>query len=157
MDLEKKYILFSSGFDRPVKNPDLAFEALKKVTENCQLIELKDKTREQVNLLLNASDALLLTSSSEGSPQVIKEAMASNCPIVTTDVGDIKEVIRNTEGCYITSFEPDDIAEKINLAISFNKRTNGRDKINHFDNNKIAEKVFDIYKLVNGNPPRRSK
>lgn len=148
MDLEKKYVLFSSGFDRPVKNPDLAFDALKKVPDNYQLIELKDKSREQVNLLLNASDVLLLTSFSEGSPQVIKEAMASNCPIVATDVGDISEVISGTEGCFITSFDSDDVASKIQQVIEFNKRTDGREKIKHLDNKIIAKKVFNIYQMV---------
>lgn len=148
MDLEKKYVLFSSGFDRTVKNPNLAFEALKKIPENYQLIELKDKSREQVNLLLNASDVLLLTSFSEGSPQVIKEAMASNCPIVATDVGDISEVISDIEGCFITSFDPADVASKIQQAIKLNKRTHGREKIKHFDNHIIAKKIFDVYQMV---------
>ena len=150
MDQEKKYILFSSGFDRPVKNPDLAFNALKKFRENYELIEMKNKSREEVNLLINASDVLLLTSFSEGSPQVIKEAMACNCPIVATDVGDISEVISDTKGCYITSFDPADIADKIQLALNYGKRTDGREKIRHFDSKIIAKKVFDIYIMLIG-------
>ncbi len=98
--------------------------------------------------MLNASNLLLLTSFSEGSPQIIKEAMACNCPIVATDVGDIKEVIGNTEGCYITSFNPDDVAAKIKLALDFNKRTNGREKIKPFDNELIAKKIYKIYTRI---------
>ena len=148
MDNAKKYILFSSGFDNQVKNSPLAFSAVEKIELKCELIELKNKSREEVNLLLNACDLLLLTSFSEGSPQIIKEAMACNCPIVATDVGDIKEVIGKTDGCFITSFEPEDVAEKIKLALDFNKRTNGRERIQDFDNNKIAQKILDVYQMV---------
>ena len=144
-DEKKKYILFSSSFDNVVKNSPLAFTAIKKSQINCELVELKNKNREEVNLLLNACNLLLLTSFSEGSPQVIKEAMACNCPIVASDVGDIREVIGDTAGCYITSFNPEDVAEKIKLALQFNGRTDGREKIKHFDNKLIAEKIFNLY------------
>lgn len=148
MKMGKKYILFGANFNRTVKNSSLAFAAMDKLKIDYELLELNNRSREEVNLLLNASDLLLLTSTSEGSPQVIKEAMACNCPIVATDVGDIKEVIDSTDGCYITSFDPEDVAEKIKLALDFNKKTNGREKIQHFDNNIISKKVFDIYQKV---------
>lgn len=144
----KKYILFSSSFANTVKNSPLAFSAVNILNMNSELIELKDKSRDEVNLLLNACDLLLLTSKSEGSPQIIKEAMACNCPIVATNVGDIQEVIGSTEGCFITSFDSRDIADKIKLSIKFGKRTNGRKKIKHFDNELIAKKIYKIYKNV---------
>lgn len=150
MNPEKKYILFSSSFTNAVKNATLAFSAISMLQFSVEFIELKNKNRDQVNLLLNACNLLLLTSKSEGSPQIIKEAMACNCPIVATDVGDILEVIDGTDGCYITSFDPEDVAEKIKLALQFNRRINGREKIQHFDNNIIAKKIFDIYQKVIG-------
>ena len=145
---KKKNILFSSSFENKIKNYPLAKEAIKLVDEEIELLELKNKDRYEVNLLLNACDLLLLTSLAEGSPQIIKEAMACNCPIVSTDVGDVKEVIGDTEGCYITSFVPNDVAEKIEKAIDLGKRTNGREKIGRFDNMIIAEKIYKIYKKV---------
>jgi len=148
LDLNKKFILFASGFDNSVKNVPLALSAIKSLDKPVELIELKNKSREQVNFLLNACNLLLLTSISEGSPQIIKEAMACNCPIVATDVGDTRDVISGTEGCYITSFDPEDVAAKIKLALDFGRRTNGREKINHFDNKIIAEKVYNIYEQV---------
>jgi len=150
LDNNKKIILFASAFGNKIKNFALAENAVRHLNgfEEIQILELKGKTREEVNLLMNAADMLLLTSFSEGSPQVIKEAMACNCPIVATDVGDIKEVIGNTAGCFITSFDPVDIANKIKLAIKFGKRTNGREKVKHLDDKLIAKKIFDIYKEV---------
>jgi len=115
-----------------------------------ELLELKGYNRNQVSLLMNACDVILITSFSEGSPQVIKEAMACNLPIVSTDVGDVKEVIGNTEGCYITSFDPKDVAEKIKMALDFDKRTNGRERIKKLglDSESIAMEIIKLYKNV---------
>ena len=74
--------------------------------------------------------------------------MACNCPIVSTDVGDVKEVIGKTEGCYITSFDPKDVAEKIKMALDFGKRTNGRNHIKHLEINNIAKKIINVYEHV---------
>ena len=81
---------------------------------------------------------------------MIKEAMACNLPIVSTDVGDIKWVIGNIEGCYITTFDPKDVADKIKMALNFNKRTNGRDRIIELglDSNTIAKRLISIYERV---------
>jgi teichuronic acid biosynthesis glycosyltransferase TuaC len=144
-----KKILFASSFTNEVKNYPLAKTAVSMIG-NAELVELKNKTREQVNQMLNACDMLLLTSFSEGSPQVIKEAMACNCPIVATDVGDIREIFGSTEGCYITTFDPDDIASKIKMALEFGKRTLGREAIGRFSNKIIAEQIYSVYCKVLG-------
>lgn len=146
---DKKRILFSSFFDNPIKNVSLAKESLKLIEKHdIELIELKNKTREEVALLLNSCQALLLTSYSEGSPQVIKEAMACNCPIVATDVGDIKEVISDTKHCYTTRFDPKEIAQKLDLILQQNERSNGRERVLEFDNKKIAANVLEVYNKV---------
>jgi glycosyltransferase involved in cell wall biosynthesis len=72
--------------------------------------------------------------------------MASNCPIVSTDVGDVRDVISNTEGCFISSFEPSDVAEKIIRSFKYEGKTNGRTKIYHLDSKVIAEKIRTVYK-----------
>ncbi len=150
MDQNKKYILFASSFNNSVKNAPLAFSAIENLPAKPELIELKNKSRVEVNLLLNACDILLLTSISEGSPQVIKEAMACNRPIVATDVGDIRDITSGTDGCFITSFDPKETAEKISKALKFDNRTDGRKKVMHFDNKLIAKKIYEIYQLVGG-------
>jgi glycosyltransferase involved in cell wall biosynthesis len=72
--------------------------------------------------------------------------MACNCPIVSVDVGDVKEILGNTEGCFITSYDPADVAEKINMALDFEGRTKGRKKIGHLESSIIAGKVMEVYK-----------
>lgn len=146
---KKKYIVFPSEFKRFEKNSSMAKKAIAHLGDNnVNLIELKGYTRNEVNYILNASDLLLMTSISEGSPQTIKEAMACNLPIVSTDVGDVREVIGNTEGCFITTCRLENVVEKIQMALDFNKRTNGHKNINHLDINNVAEKIISVYKYV---------
>jgi teichuronic acid biosynthesis glycosyltransferase TuaC len=148
LDTGKTYILFSSAFNVKVKNYPLARDAVALLNSNgTQLLEFSGYTRNEAALLYSAADVALMTSFSEGSPQFIKEAMACNCPIVTTDVGDARDVIGDTDGCYITTYSPEDVAEKLRLALKFG-RTNGREKIRHLDNRRIAEKIVEVYRSV---------
>ena len=145
----KKYILFASAFDNRVKNAKLAQDSVSLV-ENAELIELKGYTREQVTALFYAVDAFLMTSFTEGSPQVVKEAMACGSPIVSVDVGDVAERIEGLEGCYIAERKPQDIADKLNNVLSFNSRTKGRDRIIELGltNDLVAKKLVEIYKEI---------
>ena len=108
-----------------------------------------DETPNKITpFFYNASEIVVLTSFHEGSPNVIKEAMSCNIPIVSTDVGDVKQLIANTDGCYITSYDPKDIAAKIELALNYNKKTTGRLDIEHLEESNIAKKIINIYSLV---------
>lgn len=117
------------------------------MVDNVRLQELNGFSREQVNWALNASDCLLMTSLNEGSPQVIKEAMLCGLPIVSVNVGDVEAVLGNLSGHYICSFAPKDVAEKLELALNFNQRTDGRKRIVELQltNNLVAKRVLEIY------------
>ena len=145
----KKYILFAGAFDNRVKNAKLAQDSVSLI-ENAELIELKGYTREQVTVLFYAVDSFLMTSFTEGSPQVVKEAMACGCPIVSVDVGDVAERIEGLEGCYIAERNPQDIADKLNKVFTFNSRTKGRERIIELGltNDLVAKKLVEIYEDV---------
>ena len=87
-----------------------------------------------------------MTSFSEGSPQIIKEALACNCPIISIDVGDVKERIQNVENCVVSSEK--DLTFNINKLLSNKRSSNGRDYIRVFDNIIIAEKLIKLYKSI---------
>jgi teichuronic acid biosynthesis glycosyltransferase TuaC len=143
----KTVILFSSSFNNEVKNFQLAKKAINILkNSNILTIELNGYTRKQINTLMNASDVALLTSFTEGSPQFIKEAMACNCPVVSTDVGDVKDNIKGTKGCFITTYNPVDVASKLKEALDFGEvRTNGRERVLFLDNTILAKQVVDVY------------
>ncbi len=151
---EEIRVLFAGAFDNAVKDPELAKQAMKELKNegvNAELIELKGYNRQQVNSLMCAVDCLLMTSKTEGSPQVIKEAMACGCPIVSVDVGDVAERTEGVEGCFVVkSREPRDIAEALKKAIAFEGKTNGREKIYEYGliNEIVAKKIMGIYESV---------
>ena len=144
-----KIVLFAGAFDNPVKNPELAKEALAKVPD-ARLMEMKGYSRVQVAELMNAADVCLMTSHSEGSPQFIKEAMACNCPIVSVDVGDVNEVIEGVEGCHIAERNAMDVALKIEQVLIENRRTNGYEKIKNsgYEATVVAEKIQNVYQNI---------
>ena len=144
---EAQIVVFASAFDNPVKNAPLAKEAVQRLP-GVQLVELRDRSRDEVCTLMNAADVLLLTSFSEGSPQVVKEAMACGLPIVSTDVGDVRDVIGTTDGCQICSYDADDVAAKLRHALAVPRRTNGRDNIAHLSNDVIAQQILSVYEQV---------
>lgn len=128
------------------KNLSLARKAVEKMNDsNVELHILKNINQERLPYYYSAADVMLQTSSLEGSPNVIKEAMACCCPIVSTDVGDTKQNIGNTKGCFLTSYDVEDITEKLRLAISFGMRTNGRKDIDHLNDKNIARQIVKIY------------
>ena len=148
---DKYNILFGGAFTNLRKNVALAHAALDILKrDDINLIEMKGFTREQVTLLYNACDMLLLPTKSEGSPQVLKEAMAYNCPIVATDVADIAYLLDGVSNSYVTSFDPQDVAEKIARALECGQRTNGRERIEKLklENRQVAKTIYSIYQKV---------
>lgn len=151
LDDQKRYILFAGSFDNPVKNYLLATKSIGLVND-CELIELRGYTKKEVAWLMNACDALLVTSLKESGPLVVKEAMACNRPIVSTHVGDVEWVMGHTAGCYLTSYDVTECANQIRKALLFSEEhsnTNGRDRIIELelDNRQVATKLIEIYKL----------
>ena len=147
-------ILFISGLNRPEKNLELAKAAIKALHNNdIELRHVYDVPNKEIPYHLNSADALLLTSKWEGSVNVIKEAMACGCPIVATDVGDVRWVTEGIEDCFLTSHDPEDIADKIKTAIAFNRRTEGRKRIYELglDSISIANKIISLYNEVINN------
>lgn len=150
LDINKKLVLFAGAFHNPVKNVQLAQAAIT-LLPDVELMTLGNGyTRRQVALLMNAVDACLMTSHSEGSPQFIKEAMACNCPIVSVDVGDVREMIQSIAHCYVCGYDSQEIAGKLNEIFAKGERTNGRNEIiaRQLDQMSVANQILSVYRSV---------
>ncbi len=151
-DTNKRHILFLADPKRPEKNYKLAQAAYEQLAfEDVEFITVFNKKHDEVADYLYACDVLLLTSLWEGSPNAIKEAMSCNVPIVTTRVGDVEWLFQGLDGCYITSFEVDDVVNKLKRALLFSQRKNllkSRERIMDLkiDSDAIAERIIQIYK-----------
>lgn len=142
---EQKIALFAGRFSREVKNAPLAFSAVNLI-KGLELHELTGNySREEMCTLMNAVDVSLMTSFSEGSPQFIKETLACGCPVVSVDVGDVKEVIAGVENCYIAERNPEDIAAKLEKVLAKNERVEGSHIVDKYDLKKIANELLAIY------------
>ena len=147
---DKKYILFAGSPSKRVKNYRLAlqsFKELKSIKNNSlKIIPLEGYSHSDVRILLNAVDALLMTSHHEGSPMIIKEAMSCNTPIVSVNVGDVKEMIGQINGCYIIEKRsPTLIAEKLKAVLDNTKQINSRRVAEKIDLSLINERLISVY------------
>lgn len=113
-------LIFPGSPSRPVKNYTLFKQILIVLNNNYnikpEVILFGSKSRDEVKTALNKSKCLVMTSLSEGSPQVIKEAIACNIPIVSTDVGDVSFLLKDLDNCYICKSD-NEFAAKIALIL----------------------------------------
>jgi len=145
---DKKLVCWVGQNTRPEKRFDIVQAAVaiaQKKDPDIEFVLVSGKPPDVVPVYMNACDVILLVSDGEGSPMVIKEAMACNLPIVSVPVGDVPEVIGGTDGCYLCSQDPEDVAEKLALALQFRKRTDGREKISHMEIGAIARRIISVY------------
>ena len=100
-----------------------------------------------MHIYLNATDVLLLTSKWEGSPNIVKEPIACNIPVVATEVGYIEYLFENIESYYYTNPLPNRLAEKINYILDNELKPEGRQRIIdlNLDYDSFAEKLISIY------------
>jgi len=151
LDQKKKFVLFPYDPAEERKRYDLIKAAV--VRARARIPELaillaRGVPQECMPLYFNAADVLVLASIFEGSPNAVKEAMATNLPVITVDVGDAAELIGPTEGCYLVPREAAAIAEKIAEVCRRGTRTRGREWITRLSMPNVAKQIVEVYACV---------
>ena len=148
---DRKYLLFAANPQIPVKRFPLAkavADWLARRDSSIELLVVSRETQERLALYMSACDALVFPSYQEGSPNVVKQAMACNLPIVATDVGDVRQVMGKTKGCYVCNPSVTEFAARLREILSYPKRTEGRENIRHLDSCSVSERIIEVYERV---------
>jgi teichuronic acid biosynthesis glycosyltransferase TuaC len=149
--IDSFHILFPVNGDPDVKRLRLAGKSAQLARGLGIPVEfhpIQDVPHEQAPVWLNASDVLLLTSVHEGSPNIVKEGLGCDLPVVSVDVGDVAERIRGVEGCHIVPADPMSIALKLEAVALRGRRIEGRSRVLDLSLPKIAERLRRLYNLV---------
>lgn len=156
MKEDTQYVLFMGNPTDPNKNVALVQEAMQYVKrDNVELLVPYPVSHDTVVKYLNSADVFTLCSFSEGSPNIVKEAMSCNRPMVVTPAGDAAWLVEGAEGSYVSEYDPKDFGEKLNLALEYaaaHKLTQGRERIHELglDAVTIARRIIDLYYEVSG-------
>ena len=148
---DKKYVLFAANPEIPVKRFSLARAAadvLEQQNGFTELLVVYKEPQWRLALYMNACDVLVFPSYQEGSPNVIKQAMACNLPIVATDVGDVRQVIGKTRDCFICPPDARKFASVMREILSRRPRTEGRTQVRHLNAESVSGKIMKVYEQV---------
>lgn len=147
---DQRLVIFV-GAPRPEKRIPLiqaAMMRLQQVVPDSELLLVHGQPREMIPLYMGAADVLVLASVAEGSPMVVREAMACNLPVVSTAVGDVPQLFAGLPGHFIAAPDAGDLAGKMQAALAFGQRTAGRARILPWSLDGVAAKIEAVYRDV---------
>lgn len=157
LSLDKKIIFFPADVADPArwthKGYDLfqkAMNLLDSKSKDIMIITGGNIRHENMPYYMNAANAVVQTSRFEASPMAVKECMAVNMPVVSTNAGDTREIFGSTPGYYICERDPKDVAAKIRQALEFEGRTHGRERILSLGLSleQVAREYLKIYQEI---------
>ncbi len=158
LNLYDEIVLFVGNTKNPSKRFDLLKQAVEiaQQTRNFNFLICENIDHEKIPIYMNASNLLVLPSAQEGSPNVIKEALACNLPVLATAVGDVEERIKTIPTCeIILNLEPHLLAKQINQLLQKNQgyeekneSFDSRTTILDLDEKIITKKIINIYQSI---------
>ncbi len=157
-DLNRIYIMYmdSNKGNRTQKRIDRFEETLKLLNDkygydNIEPVIMRSVPREQIPTYMNACHLHLMSSDFEGSPNSVKECMCCNTPVVSTDVGNVKEMIGDIPGSYvIDDFSAETLAQAVDLVLKADKPFKGREMFlaKGYGMSVVADKLINVYKEI---------
>ncbi len=170
-----RVLFVAANLNSQIKNLNCLFDALK--IQNSGLIELNlvgfgkfpelqeistyvkvncrgISSEEKIRTIMEECDLLVVPSKSENFPNVVLEAFASGLVVIAARVGGIPEMIDDEINGYLYDGSPQELAKKLDFAISDKEnweeiRKNSRKKLNEEFSNTIASKrILEIYNML---------
>ncbi len=157
---QEGYVVLFNAVNPRVKRLDLAeaaVEAARSVAPNVRLVCLDgSQGGETVSTMMNAADCLLMTSDFEGSPNIVKEAVASGLPVVSRDVGDVRQRLEGVSPSRIVGSDPKEIGEAIVEVLRTGRRANVPEGLQRLSPANIAAEVHAVYRAAVGGTAGRA-
>jgi teichuronic acid biosynthesis glycosyltransferase TuaC len=157
---DERVALFASDPAVAGKRHWLAVEAVqcaRSQLPDLRLHVLQGVAPDDVPLAMNAADCLLFTSAREGSPNVVKEAVMCNLPVVSTQVGDVEDTLGGVEPSWLCRDGPKELAAALVDCLRSPVRSNGRAAAGRLTARNIAERLAAVYEDAVGAPVRRAE
>lgn len=158
LSMNRRLILFPFDPHKRVKRHDLAkavVDRLALLGYDIRLLVVSGVKNDEMPWYYSAADAMILCSDSEGSPTSVKEALACNLPVVSTDVGDLREIMNGIPGTKICEQSVEALAEGLDQMVC--QRSNvvfdGRSAMRRYDQRRTAESIVAVYERVCRNGP----
>lgn len=156
-----KYVLFPFNPERRVKRYDLAAAAVAGLRQrgvNASILSVWEVPNERMPLYYAAADVMLLCSDSEGSPTSVKEALACNLPVVSTEVGDVRALLQGIEGAELCQQTVDSIEQALErvLGRDAQRSFDGRSAMRRYDQAQTGRALEGVYRVVLQRAPRRN-
>lgn len=144
-------VLFAADPDRPRKRYWLAEAACREAQRRIGRVHLmvaRNVLPDSMPVHMAAADCLLLTSSIEGSPNVVKEALACELPVISTDVGDVREILRGIDPSWVCAPDPSRLAAAVVECMTVRRRSNGRERSEWLGEEQIAARLLELYRRI---------
>jgi teichuronic acid biosynthesis glycosyltransferase TuaC len=149
--VEDRIVLFAANPIEPGKRFTLAHAVVERVRATVPMAHLKVANGvdpDRMPIYMNGSDCLLHPSAAEGSPNVVKEALACDLPVVATPVGDIPELVANASDSYVCAPKAAELADTLRKCIDPPRRSDGSQHIEHLDATRVAARLVAVYRSV---------
>ena len=148
-ETDRTIVLFPYDPARSVKDFPRAQRIVDRASVDVELRAVTDVPHDQMPYYMNASDVLLVTSKRESGPLTVKEAAACNLPVISTDVGFVRETIEGVENCAVGTSD-EGLTAALEYVVEDGGRSDGRDAIDELGLESMGDRLVGLYERVLG-------